>query len=500
MAPSPKNPALPSVRESTRSTRSKTISSSKSSSISVQIIRDEDSANDIADIKTKTAKNVPSTIPIESDSESPSASNNADTSSFRRTRTRGNVSSTSNAVQVTSSEVAAAVPRRTRSSGTKILVSPSPVMSSDSTSLNVNARIDDNSVSNDEKEVNKSGTKKSAKTDDPLLESSSPSTSPYFAKESITASEKLLSQSKKRPNRSLEFSENIDQTKFSKKIKSDKSNPVEQNRTIKNGRDKKDNSIKIKKHDDVTHEISQLVDVNESNTEDDEMLISLTPLNPNSLSSQKKNTYQKAKAVAGTVKSTATDKKTKNEIRNEFVSANAVVVIDDDDNIDEEDEDDDDVLDKPYTVELAATGRATCRTCDEIIVKGILRVSHVPLFRGKPGYRVYRHLKCSIFSEDIQSIHDVGGYRRLKKGDQKILQDRIEESKLLIKKEQEELQPDELVQTEFQGEIRSTPPGLSISAKLLPFQVEGISWMYHQEKHVSSIRGGILADEMGKFD
>jgi len=51
------------------------------------------------------------------------------------------------------------------------------------------------------------------------------------------------------------------------------------------------------------------------------------------------------------------------------------------------------------------------------------------------------------------------------------------------------------VQQKFEGEIREPPPGLE--ASLLPFQVEGVSWMYHQEVHKPEIRGGILADEMG---
>ena len=51
----------------------------------------------------------------------------------------------------------------------------------------------------------------------------------------------------------------------------------------------------------------------------------------------------------------------------------------------------------------------------------------------------------------------------------------------------EELRPDELVQEAFQGEIRPNPPGLV--ANLLPFQVEGFSWMIGQEK---KDRGGIL--------
>jgi DNA repair protein RAD16 len=108
---------------------------------------------------------------------------------------------------------------------------------------------------------------------------------------------------------------------------------------------------------------------------------------------------------------------------------------------------------------------------------------------------VYRHLKCAVFSEEIITAKDVGGYKQLKKEDYKELLKRVEASKVEIQAEKEELDPDELVPVSFQGEIRSPPEGLV--ANLLPFQVEGTSWMYHQEVHEPTIRGGILADEMG---
>ena len=149
----------------------------------------------------------------------------------------------------------------------------------------------------------------------------------------------------------------------------------------------------------------------------------------------------------------------------------------------------------PYRVEYAATGRATCKGCDERISKGCLRIANRPLFRGKPGFTVYRHLHCTVFADNIEQISDVGGWRRLTAEDQKALEAQVEESKELVKKENEELSPDELVQATFQGEIRASPPGLT--ASLLPFQVEGHSWMYHQEVAIPEIRGGIMADEMG---
>ncbi len=150
---------------------------------------------------------------------------------------------------------------------------------------------------------------------------------------------------------------------------------------------------------------------------------------------------------------------------------------------------------KFFTVEYSPSGRATCRRCDEVIARNAIRVSHVPLFRGKPGFRVYRHLECAIFDSNVQTPQDVGGWQALKVKDQQALSSRIQESLKEIKQEEEELQPDELVQESFSGEIRDPPKGLT--ASLLPFQVEGASWMYCQEVNTPEIRGGILADEMG---
>lgn len=158
------------------------------------------------------------------------------------------------------------------------------------------------------------------------------------------------------------------------------------------------------------------------------------------------------------------------------------------------DTDSDDEEDRPYRVEYATTGRSTCRSCDQRILKGECRIASRPLFRGKPGFVVYRHLKCQILPPDeVPDMNGVGGWRRLKESDRDLLEAQVLESARLVEQENEDLDADELVQTAFAGEIRPAPPGLS--ATLLPFQVEGVSWMYNQE--VGSVKGGILADEMG---
>ena len=166
-------------------------------------------------------------------------------------------------------------------------------------------------------------------------------------------------------------------------------------------------------------------------------------------------------------------------------------------NQESEDSDSDDF---PFVVEYSPTGRAVCRRCDNTILKGDIRVSHRPLFRGQRGFIVYRHLQCAPFDDSIQRARDVRGWQRLKAADLQKLKDRVAEAALEREDEEKELQPDELVQTSFSGEMRPTPPGLT--ANLLPFQVEGFSWMRHQEVNDAAgeegaCRGGMLADEMG---
>jgi len=148
----------------------------------------------------------------------------------------------------------------------------------------------------------------------------------------------------------------------------------------------------------------------------------------------------------------------------------------------------------PYIVEYSKSGRATCKTCDERILKGSLRVGHRPLFRGKPGFMVYRHLHCTTFSAGVRCAEDVGNYDSLTPEDYVKLAEQVDVSEEKNKEEEEELSPDELVQKNFEGEIRSEPRGLT--ATLLPFQTEGFSWMRHQEV-MTDIHGGVLADEMG---
>ena len=47
----------------------------------------------------------------------------------------------------------------------------------------------------------------------------------------------------------------------------------------------------------------------------------------------------------------------------------------------------------PYRVEPAKTSRARCKRCDGLITANTLRVGLKPLFRGKPGFLIWYHLR-----------------------------------------------------------------------------------------------------------
>jgi len=156
--------------------------------------------------------------------------------------------------------------------------------------------------------------------------------------------------------------------------------------------------------------------------------------------------------------------------------------------------DSDDEKDRPFRIEYSTTGRATCRSCDEKIEKNAIRASCRPMFRGKPGFVSYRHLKCQIFPSEITKINEVGGWRKLKEEDRLLLKQQLEESERRIDEENKEMKPDELIQTAFQGVLREAPKGLV--GNLLPFQQEGVSWMYNQELNLKEVKGGILAGKI----
>jgi hypothetical protein len=143
-----------------------------------------------------------------------------------------------------------------------------------------------------------------------------------------------------------------------------------------------------------------------------------------------------------------------------------------------------------YVAEVARTGQAMCRKCDERIAKGELRVGLV--MDGDYGlFTRWQHLNCTIFQQ-VTEASQIGRYDELPEEMQQRLQARIADT---AQEEDDDLKPidaDDLVRTEWTKQ-QEPPPELLMP--LLPYQKEGLAWMCNQER--VDIHGGILADEMG---
>lgn len=69
---------------------------------------------------------------------------------------------------------------------------------------------------------------------------------------------------------------------------------------------------------------------------------------------------------------------------------------------------------KPYRIEKAVSGRARCKRCDATIPKDTLRIGMRPLFRGKPGFLIWYHLRCTVFDcSEVKSGEDISYYEDL---------------------------------------------------------------------------------------
>jgi DNA repair protein RAD16 len=144
-----------------------------------------------------------------------------------------------------------------------------------------------------------------------------------------------------------------------------------------------------------------------------------------------------------------------------------------------------------YLVEIAKTGRSTCKKCDSKIDNKVIRIGVV--IEGSWGLSTsWQHLGCTIFHKSLRSTNEIEGYNELQKTDQESVGKRFMESQNEVDLEMEDLNPDELVRTVWKNPME---PHSDLLLPLLPYQKEGLGWMIHQES--SEVHGGILADEMG---
>jgi DNA repair protein RAD16 len=147
---------------------------------------------------------------------------------------------------------------------------------------------------------------------------------------------------------------------------------------------------------------------------------------------------------------------------------------------------------RDYLAERAKSGRSLCKKCKTTIDSKLLRVG-IRSDAGRWGPMVsWYHIGCVVFDKSIVHLESIENSELLDEEAKDELSQRIADSAREIDTDAIPINPDELVRQEWTV-TREEPPELMVP--LLPYQKEGLGWMFHQEE--SEIRGGILADEMG---
>ncbi len=143
-----------------------------------------------------------------------------------------------------------------------------------------------------------------------------------------------------------------------------------------------------------------------------------------------------------------------------------------------------------YIVERAKSGRADCKKCDEKIQNKEIRIGVI--MEGEWGlFTRWQHLDCTVFHKQLASVEAIDGFKELSSEERDLVWNRFLKSKDEIDDEFEPLNPDEIVRKSWTDRME---PSDDLLMPLLPYQKEGLGWLYHQEQ--SSVHGGILADEV----
>lgn len=144
-----------------------------------------------------------------------------------------------------------------------------------------------------------------------------------------------------------------------------------------------------------------------------------------------------------------------------------------------------------YFVEIAKTGRAMCKKCDEKIDNKTIRIGVIT--EGEWGlFTRWQHLSCTIFHKSCDSVEKIDNYKDMTESDRALIDQRFQESQNEVDDDMKAINPDELVRDVWKHPME---PSSDLLMPLLPYQKEGLGWMIHQEQ--SQVHGGILADEMG---
>ncbi|EWM25491.1 snf2 super family [Nannochloropsis gaditana] len=144
-----------------------------------------------------------------------------------------------------------------------------------------------------------------------------------------------------------------------------------------------------------------------------------------------------------------------------------------------------------YKVE-ESNGKATCKKCNAKVPKEEIRIG-LEMNAGRFGIVTrWQHLPCTIFAEYLESEESIEGYEYLTEGQQALVKKRVAESREEEDEDSKPIDASELVRKEWTTQ-REPPETLVLP--ILPYQKEGLGWMYRQEQ--VEHHGGILADEMG---
>jgi len=103
----------------------------------------------------------------------------------------------------------------------------------------------------------------------------------------------------------------------------------------------------------------------------------------------------------------------------------------------------------------------------------------------------WQHLPCTIFADYLESEEGIEGYEYLNEEQQALVKTRVEQSRDEEDEDAKPIDPSELVRKEWT--TQKEPPE-TLVLPLLPYQKEGLGWMFNQEQ--IEYHGGILADEM----
>eukprot|EP01064_Diplonema_japonicum_P014608 TRINITY_DN2228_c2_g1_i2.p1 TRINITY_DN2228_c2_g1~~TRINITY_DN2228_c2_g1_i2.p1 ORF type:complete len:1350 (+),score=403.07 TRINITY_DN2228_c2_g1_i2:35-4084(+) len=141
-----------------------------------------------------------------------------------------------------------------------------------------------------------------------------------------------------------------------------------------------------------------------------------------------------------------------------------------------------------YRTEYALSGRARCKRCGELVKQGDVRIG-IPV-KWKYWINSWAHPQCVRTQEQGKELEKViYGFKDLKGKDKKVLIETLNGDPL---KNNDLAEEDDWLPSCSAADIKP----LNIpSLPLLPHQKIGTAWMVNQEK--TSVKGGILADEMG---